>query len=70
MVANLGVAQRKDGLTTLDVTLRKCGYQLWYQIKLNGEMSNSFPTLVIEKKEDVKLDGKEVSKYISKVKVK
>ena len=33
-------------------------------------MSNSFPTLVIEKKEDVKLDGKEVSKYISKVKVK
>ena len=28
MVATLGAAQRKDGLTTLDVTLINCSYQL------------------------------------------
>ena len=65
MVANFEVAQRKEGLTTLDVTLINCDYQLlWHWIVLNGEMQSNHPDmllsppLVVEEKKDVKLDSK------------
>ena len=65
MVANLEVAQRKEGLTTLDVTLINCDYQLlWHRVMLNGEMKSNHsdmllsPTLVVREKKDVKLDSK------------
>ena len=65
MVATLGVAQRKNGSTTLEVTLINCDYQLlWLKIVVNGEMQSNHPdmlqspTLVVGEKKDVKLDSK------------
>ena len=65
MVANLEVTQRKEGLTTLDVTLINCDYQLlWHWVVLNGEMKSNHsdmllsPTLVVRENKDVKLDSK------------
>ena len=54
MVAILGAAQRKNGSTTLEVTLINCDYQLfWLKIVLNGEMQSNHsdmmqsPTLIV-----------------------
>ena len=70
MVATLGAAQGKNSLTTLEVTLINCNYQLlWLKIVVNGEMQSNHPdmlqnpTLVVGEKKDNKLDRK-VSKSI------
>ena len=58
MVAILGVAQRKNGSTTLEVTLINCDYQLfWLKIVLNGEMQSNHPDML---QSPVSLSGKEV----------
>ena len=47
MVAILGAAQRKNGSTTLEVTLINCDYQLfWLKIVLNGEMQSNHPDMM------------------------
>ena len=47
MVAILGAAQRKNGSTTLEVTLINCDYQLfWLKIVLNGEMQSNHPGMM------------------------
>ena len=65
MVATLGAAQRKNGLTTLEVTLINCDYQpLWLKIVINREMQSNHPdmlqspTLVVGGKTDNKRDSK------------
>ena len=67
MVATLGEAQRKNRLTTLEVTLINCDYQpLWLKIVINREMQSNHPdmlqspTLVVGGKTDNKRDS---SKY-------
>ena len=58
MVAILGAAQRKNGSTTLEVTLINCDYQLfWLKIVLNGEMQSNHPDML---QSPVSLSGKEV----------
>ena len=47
MVATLGAAQRKNGLTTLEVTLINCDYQpLWLKIVINREMQSNHPDML------------------------
>ena len=47
MVAILGAAQRKNGSTTLEVTLINCDYQLfWLKIVLNGELQSNHPDMM------------------------
>ena len=65
MVATVGVAQGKNGLITLEVTLINCDYQLlWFKILVNGEMQpnhpdiSQSPTLIVGEKRDNKLDSK------------
>ena len=65
MVATLGAAQRKNGLTTLEVTLINCDYQpLWLKIVINREVQSNHPdmlqspTLVVGGKTDNKRDSK------------
>ena len=64
MVATLRAAQRKDSLTTLDVALINCDFQLlWHYIVLHGEMQSNHPDmllspmLIVVEKKDVKLDS-------------
>ena len=66
MVATLGAAQGKNGLTTLEVNFINCDYQLlWLKIVVNGEMQSNqpdmlqSPTLVVGEKKDNKLDSKQ-----------
>ena len=67
MVATLGVAQGKNGLTTLEESLINCNYQLlWPKIVVNREMQlkKRHPgmfqslTVVVRKKNDNKLGSK------------
>ena len=68
MVTTLGAAQRKNGLTTLEVTLINCDYQLlWLKIMLNGEMQSNHPdmlqspTLIVGVKKAIKLDSSSIN---------
>ena len=68
MVSNLVSTQRKNGLTTLEMTLINFNYQIiWLKIVVNGEMLSNHPdmlkspTLIVEEKRAIKLDGKVVS---------
>ena len=65
MVAILGVAQRKNGSTTLEVTFINSNYQLlWLKIVVNGEMQSNHPgmlqslTVFVREKKDNKLDNR------------
>ena len=47
MVATLRATQRKNGSTTLEVTLKNCDYQLlWLKIVVNGEMQSNHPDML------------------------
>ena len=70
MVATLGATQRKNGSTTLEVTLMNCDYQLlWLKIIVNVEIQSNHPdmlqspTLVVREKKDNKLDSSNYSSY-------
>ena len=65
MVATLGVAQGKNGSTTLEVTSINCNYQLlWLKIVVIVEMQSNHPdllqspTLILGEKKDSELDSK------------
>ena len=65
MVATLGATQRKNGSTTLEVTLINCDYELlllkiavnWKMESNNPDMLQS-PILVVGEKKDIKLNRK------------
>ena len=65
MVATLGATQRKNGSTTLEVTLINCDYELLLlKIAVNWEMESNnpdmlqSPILVVGEKKDIKLNSK------------
>ena len=65
MVATLGATQRKNGSTTLEVTLINCDYELLLlKIAVNWEMESNnpdmlqSPILVVGEKKGIKLNSK------------